>query len=285
MELTCQFDTRNLMRAQMILLRHTNTAPALIINRTALAVARTAQKLTWAVGQEKIDTELRVQTLPVVKIATRGPRKGTLIKTGKSVYVHDFPRSEAMMIVLARMQTPGISVSTDRPNFNLITGNRWALAKPTMTMRSGAKRIGQGLSNAAQFWAWVEQVADRMIAARHSSSGFLKHSWAAIIMRLLPFANDGGGTPDTGSHAVLLSGEVDAAKPGSAVVVCKISNTIGMNNPNSVLGEKYNKAAHEILEPVLQAAINSEFVGKLEYANKQEWARLEPELKELGMLI
>ncbi len=120
----------------------------------------------------------------------------------------------------------------------------------------------------------------------------MKHSWAAIIQKLIPYGGKAGGMGSFASagdfsdmKAVLLTGEVQPAMPGRAQVFCRCDNTMGMNNNNSVLGEKYNEAAHRVLEKPLADAIQIEFEGKLAYANQQEWAALEPELKALGVMV
>ena len=271
MELTFRVDTTNLMKAQKILMRHSNTAPARSINKTALFTIRKAQDLTWVVSQGTINTDLEVKVTP--RLAIAGKRKGKPLKSGAvDIEVPDW--SVGMMIVMARMN----------PNskYSLLTGNRWPVNR--IRIRDFAKAYGP--ENALRmFFDTIAPIAERMVRARHSSTGFLKHSWAAIIMKLLKVTNDGKGAPDWGAHAVLMSGDVEPAKPGYPMAVCVVSNTLGMKNDNVVLGEKYNKAAHDFLEPILQVAINQEFWGKLEYANKQEWAKLEPELRLLGIQV
>ena len=271
MELTCRVDTTNLMRAQKILMRHSNTAPAHAINKTALYVIRKAQELTWAVSQNRINTDLEVKVTP--RLAIAGKRKGLPLKSGATdIDVPDW--SVAMMIVMARMNP--------KSKYSQKTGNRWPVTP--IKIRDFAKAYGD--ENALRmFFDAIAPIAERMVRSRHSSTGFLKHSWAAIITKLLKVTSDGQGAPDVGPHSVLLSGDVTPAKPGYPWTVCTVSNTLGMHNGNAVLGEKYNRAAHDLLEPILQTAVNQEFWSKLKYANKQEWARLEPELAALGVVV
>lgn len=274
------------MAATAIWMRHSSRSPARCVNSTALAVVRDAQKRTRFVSPAQINTEMMVTTTPQVNL------NGKLSKDkSKQNAVMNFmsgPDGEvnaAMMIVISRMQTPGINQTTGRPNFNLLTGNRWALARPNFSAGKFTRAYGESGAAMAKelFWAWVKDKAEQMVRARRSSSKFLLHSWAAIIQKLLPFASDGGGMGDYGmSRSVLLSGEVSPAKEGSALAVCRVDNTIGMDSGNSVMDEKHNAAAHRVLVPALEAAIKAEFQDKMEKMNAKEWAKDEPELRLLG---
>lgn len=288
MDLTCRLDTTKLNQVQAILLRHSNTAPARSINKTALYVIRKAQELTPVVSQSAIDSDMNVTTSPGItkagKISTAKDRQHETVAFGNRApdATNSSAMNTAMRIVLARMHP------TSR--FSILTGNRWGIPKDAIPSfgrgRSTHKEFGGSATDSSSlFWAWVKQVAERMVKTRHSSTGFLKHSWAAIIYKLIPHAG-GGALPDIGELGGGANfGEVKPAVEGRSLAICRCDNTLGIGNANDVLSEKYNKAAHRILEPVLQRAIDIEFKGKMEYASKQEWAKDEQELRALGMLV
>ena len=288
MELTCSVDTTNLNKAQAILLRHSNNVPARSINKTALFVIRKAQELTPVVSQATIDSDMNVTTSPAVlksgKLSKDKSRQHEVVVFDNRTPTPDdvSAMNTAMRIVLARLH-PTSRYSSE-------TGNRWGSPPGVIPNfgrgRSTHRTFGGSATDARTlFWAWVKQVAERMVKARHSSTGFLKHSWAAIIYKLIPFAG-GGGLPDVGDRGEWMNfGEVKPAMEGYAIVYCRCDNTMGIGNQNDVMSEKYNKAAHEILEPVLQQAIDLEFKSKLAYANSKEWAKDEPSLAALGLLV
>lgn len=137
--------------------------------------------------------------------------------------------------------------------------------------------------SAAMFWGWVKQVAERMIRARHSSTGFLKKSWIDLKVSILPFAL---GKSQSSALISTDYSEVDPAKEGYALAVCRVSNNLGVGKKTTKeLSEKYNQANHDIAEPRIQLAINREFNKKMALAAKQEWVNDEPELKLLGLQV
>ena len=279
MELSCHLDTRNLQRAQALFLQHSKTNPAQSINKTALFVIRKTQQDTPFVSQGQIDTDMNVTTSPEVTLAGRlskdkTKQHGTVNFQNRTPTAADVSAmNTAERIVLAKMHP------TSR--FNLLTGNRWAITPPD---------FGRGRQRATDsgtlFWKWVRDVAARMVKARHSSTHFLQQSWTAIIYKLLPHVPPSyRGGPIANNGKVLLTGEVEAARPGSALAVCKVTNTLGFQGPSKVLNEKHNDAAIGIMVPILQRVINQEFEGKMAYAAKQGWVEKRNDLSALGYLV
>ena len=122
-----------------------------------------------------------------------------------------------------------------------------------------------------------------MVRARHSSTGFLKKSWIDLKVSLLPFAL---GKADAPGVVVTQYSEVKPAKEGNAVAVCAVSNMLGVGmRTTKELSEKYNEANHQIGGRRLQAAIDREFEAKMKIAASREWAKDEPELRLLGMMV
>lgn len=279
MEVTCKVDASNLMAAQKILIRHSKRSPARCINSTAYHVIKDVVEANGGfpvVAQSRIDSDMQVAVTPIV--STRGPRKGLPLKDGTSdVEVPDM--SAAMLIVIARMN----------PNskYSLSTGNRWPVATQGgwhAMIRGFAKAYGSQNAMAMAMDA-IRPIAERMVKARHSSTGFLKKSWIDLKVALLPFAM-GQTNPFGGSGMISKYSDISPAKEGSSMAVCRVSNTLGVSYETTAeLSEKYNEANHRIAEPRIQEAINREFQKKVELAEKQEWARDEPELRMLGMLV
>lgn len=277
MQLTCTFDTRNLNRAQMILLRHSKRSPARCINSTAYHVIKDVVEAGGGfpvVTQGRIDTDMNVITSPKILDSGKLSRSETSLTflnrtpTAKDVSAIN----TAERIVLARMHP------TSR--FSLSTGNRWPAIPPDFGRGRGA---GAGTDRITLFWKWVRETAERMVRARHSSTGFLKKSWIDLKVSLLPFAL---GKADAPGVVVTQYSEVKPAKEGNAVAVCAVSNMLGVGmRTTKELSEKYNEANHQIGGRRLQAAIDREFEAKMKIAASREWAKDEPELRLLGMMV
>jgi hypothetical protein len=265
------------MKAQMILMRHSKRSPARCINSTAYHVIKDVVESNGGfpvVSQGTIDSDMQVTSTP--KVSTRGPRKGQALASGAAdVEVPDM--SVAMKIVIARMNPAS--------KYSLSTGNRWPVATQGgwhAMIRGFAKAYGS--QNAfAMAMDVIRPIAERMVKARHSSTGFLKKSWIDLKVSILPFAM--GNSVSSAMIATDYS-EVTPAKEGNPMAVCTVSNTLGVGNRTTrELSEKYNEANHRIAEPRIQAAINREFDKKVKMADAQEWARDEPELRVLGLLV
>lgn len=272
MEVTCNVDVSNLMRAQVILMRHSSRTPARCLNSTAYHVIKDVVEAGSGfpvVAQGTIDADMEVTVTP--KIAMSGKRKGLPYKNGATdIEVPDM--SAAMLIVMARMNPDS--------KYSRMTGNRWPV--PRIRIKDFARTYGD--ANAMQmFFEVIRPIAERMVRARHSSTGFLKKSWIDVKVALAPFAM--GKSTATGVISTDYS-EVKPAKPGGPLAVCVVSNTLGVGlKTTKELSESYNEANHRIAEPRLQAAINREFNSKMQLASTKEWRDSEPELKTLGLLV
>ena len=130
------------------------------------------------VSQSTIDSDMQVTVTPIVSAGSKGQTNIT----------SNVEKTRAMMIVVARMH----------PNskYSMETGNRWPVAIP-MSGLGVSRGSGFGpfmpspldrMAAKLNFWNFVEQVAERMVKARHSSTGFLKKSWIDLKVALLPFA-------------------------------------------------------------------------------------------------
>ena len=256
-----RLDTTNLMKAMAVFRRYYKTAPSLMVNKTALAVIYDAQRNTPFVSLGKISSDMQVSVVKMVP--TRGVRKGaTQIVMNEDVTV-------AMKIVMARMSL--------KSKYSMETGNRWPLEKIKVSGMSPQAR-------ARWFFHLVEERAEKMVRARRSSPHFLEASWTPIIMKLKTVVKSAISTKVLNSGSkVLLTGNVDLAKPGSSMAVCKIENTLGLGNKNTTLKKKYNDAAHRILEPILQRSMDKEAMSKLKKAFDDGFLDVRTLTKEFGL--
>jgi len=276
MDLTARVDTSNLMRAQAILLRHSRRSPARCVNSTAYHVIKDVVDAGGGfpvVSQSTIDTDMQVTVTPVVSAGS----------SGEVNIVGNVEKTRAMMIVVARMH----------PNskYSLETGNRWPVPLPDSGLGvSRGASFGpfkpsplDRMAARINFWNYVEQVAERMVKARHSSTGFLKKSWIDVRQALYPFTKSDS---PFGGGIITQFADIKPSKEGSAIAVCQVSNTLGVNyDTTQELADKYNLANHRIAEPRIQAAVNREFDAKMKIAAAKEWAADEPELRALGLLV
>ena len=279
MEVTCRMEMSNLMAAQKILMRHSSRSPARCINSTAYHVIKDVADGFPVVAQSTIDTDMEVTVTP--KLVMQGTRAGQPLKSGETdIEVPDM--SAAMLITIARMNP--------QSKYSLSTGNRWPIPFPGgwhafIKQFAMPKDYRHGIPNGSAFALALDAIrpiAERMVRARHSSTGFIKKSWIDLKVALLPFALGTGGS------ATIVSdySEVEPAKEGNPLAVCTVSNVLGVGNRTTKeLSEKYNQANHQIAEPRLRDAIQREFDKKVKLADAQEWAKNEPELRTLGLYV
>lgn len=275
MKITTKIDSTNLNQGLRLLQQgYTRRTPAIAVNTAGYMVAR---RTLWAMPSTpmaKIDTELGVTVTPIVP--THGVRKGSTNITMNS-NSFDKEKNLAMMIVVSRMHQPGISRASGKPNFNLLTGNYWAIGMPAT-------------SDSAAFWNWVEDAAERMVRARHSSTSFLKSCWIPAIKALEPYAakSAGGGTaplPPPSMKYIADSGYAKPAQIGQTQAMCEIGNSAGVGGKNSVLNQKHNDALWRVAVPVLQRAINDEAQSIMQHVADIEWKRDQAKLARSGLLL
>jgi len=284
MEVYCEIDTTNLSAAiDRLLNGFTKRTPAIAANTAALFVIRGTQEKTPVTTIGRIDTEMNVITSP--KVLKNGKLSKDKTKQNEVVNLMaggDGELNAAMSIVIARTHPTS--------NYNVLTGNRWALQAPSFNAGKFTKAYGEsGKAMAAQlWWQWVRDAATRMVKARHSSVAFLKASWTESIARLIPnvpsrFRGDVSGFSQ--GRRVLMSSPAVPAREGETNAVCRVSNTLGVDNANSVLGDKYNEAAHRILEPVLQNQIDNEAWSTMQRVHALELESERAMLAKYGLIL
>ena len=236
--------------------------PQLCVDSAAYAVAARAFELTPAVSVAKIDSDLG--TIVTVKVGKRGQplsaksSKNVMKRGGKmGDVVQDVPLSVLIIIAQARYGS----------KYNESTGYRFARGSNPF---AGVSRA-EGLSA-------MRGAENRLINARHSSTGFLRLGWVAVKKMLR--SKFYGGSPPVDD---MFDGDDAPAAFGTAYsntsgheANCTIENLIGTvpgtqgyNAPN------YNRALLEKGTAPLQQAIDEVALEKMQHVFKKEMALLE----------
>ena len=242
MQMTVNLDTAKFTQAFNLLHQKTsNPAPAL--HRAVAFVIRDAKARTPVTSQSRIDQELSVMGIPV--ISKKGARAGLPLKNGKKTYEFA-PNGLGIAVMLARLKRYS--------SYNVLTDMKYAIDRASFS--PGMGRAG--------FWARLELRAQAMVKGRHSSTGFFKISWNALLAKIAPYvdvkyqgavmtwAGQGGAVaPDLG--------EFTPARPGEPKAICVVYNWLGSDDRYPTISAIRNMAAHKILDPVLEEAIQSEY--------------------------
>lgn len=264
----CSVDTRNLVGALNVLRQYSRQEPSESLHRAVAFTIKDAKDHTPFTEISQIDTDLSVQTTPV--LSTRGKRKGLPLKSGKS-NVAVTEGGLATKIVLARLHRYS--------NYNLLTDQKYALDKASFSPGAGE----------AGFWAKVEQVAQRMAKSRHSSTHFFQVSWNAVLAALAPFVPSsyrGAVLTWSGGRQVPAElGYVSPARANDPQAVCVIENRLGMDDEFPTISAIRNMAAHRILEPVLQSSINNQYEKAMAQIAKQRLLDRRPSLAVYGVKV
>jgi hypothetical protein len=232
-------DTTALDRAMDLANEWSSSAPAYLVARTAQRIVSKTIKYTPSVSVGTIDAELDVAYAPGKTPGgklSRQVSKARLLP-GKDQNTERQDEPLAYLIQLARM-APG-------SNYNRLTNNRWRLPGG-FTMLKGLDSVDRT--------AVLQQLAERMIKARHSSTHFLVSGWASAAKKLYNLL---GSYIRGDSEAPPLedgfSDKTVSPKPnmsdlryssGQEVAQVVVSNMIGMvdSSVNGSNADNYNKA-------------------------------------------
>lgn len=254
------------MEAHRVLHVYSTTAPSEALAKAVAFVVKDAKDHTYFTTTSKIDTELQVQTTPV--IATRGRNAGQPLRSGRKNYAVT-EGGLATKIVLARLNPYS--------NYNILTDRRYWLPRFGFSP-------GQGV---AGFWKKVEQVAQRMVAARHSSIKFFLQSWNAVIGALAAIvpANYTDYFNRVAGKTNPALGAASSTGMSTNNVTITIENRLGMDSRYPTINAIRNMSAHQQLVPVLQAAIDRNFEKQMQLIAKKKLLDLSPQLKALGLNV
>ena len=129
-----------------------------------------------------------------------------------------------------------------------------------------------------------------MVSARHSSTHFLMQSWNPVIAALVPFvpsrfqAHFRNVAGKAAKRNISNMGGASMAGQGTTNATLTIENKMGMAGRNPTLDAKRNAAAHRILGPVLQSAIDRNFQTQMKIAAERGLLDLSPRLRQLGFM-
>lgn len=274
MHVTCTIDASNLNRGLAILQNgYTKRTPAIAVNSAAYMVASFTFSKMPVTSQQTIDTDMQITTTPI--IPTRA------VKKGETNITSNVQRTAAMMIVVSRF--------SPNSKYSKLTGNYWPLTKPDLSS------VPKGLRGVA-FWNWVEEAAERMVRARHSSTGFLKICWIPALRTLSPFVANSikvaaskyraaSGLRGRTSREIPDSGWSKPARVGTTLAYAEIANAAGVGGRNAILDSKHNDALWRVTPPILQRAINDETANVFKQIAKEELKRDRNYLKAVGFIV
>lgn len=268
---SCRIDTTNFMKAQAIIRQHSRQKPAEGLNRAVAHVVREAQKNTPLTSTGRIDTKLQVTTNPVISKKWKITKKSVIgVRQHKLAKGSQGPKFVPLAALIIQAQVLRVdNAARSQPGMsriNRMTSGRYA--RMSSPFRGVSRRTGAAKMRAA---------ISRMVKAGHSSVGFFKQSWTGILKALNP---KGGGPPTDNTIGI-----ASPATPGTAVATCVIENRLGMDGRWPALDARRNAAAHRILAPALQNAINSEFHKSMELIDKKGWNEAKPTLAQLGFVV
>ena len=259
------------MAAQRIIAQHIKTAPTESLPRAVAFVVKDAKDRTPVTPVSRIDTELQVKTTPI--LVTRGSRTGVPRKDKKSTIEVGDRDTLAIKIQLARLNPYS--------NYNILTDRRYALSRSSFSPGMGA----------GGFWSKLQIVAQRMVKRRHSSSGFFKISWNAVLGALAPLVpSQYRGAVETwsGKEGRKVSASLGSAQMSgkdTSRVSIKIDNLVGMDPKYPTISEIRNMEAHRTLGPALQRAIDANFIKQMDLIAKKGWRDKAPQLRGLGVMV
>jgi hypothetical protein len=257
---TCTVDVSSLNEALDEAMYFSSRTPQLCVDSAAYAVADRAYELTPAVTVSKIDADLG--TIVTVKVGKRGKPLSArysknVMKSGGRMgdIVRNVPLS---VLIIAAQAKPG-------SNYNLLTGHRWM--RPANPFAGVNRAAGRAAMRAAE---------NRLINARHSSTGFLRLGWVTV-KRLLRAGFYGGPPPtdgDEGAGTIDFGTTYSESAPGLVSrtienLVGNVPGMVGNNAPN------YQRALIEKGEGPLQQAVDEVAAEKMDYVFEKELALLE----------
>lgn len=235
---------------------------------SAALICLDAQELTPATDLATIDADMEVIAFPEI---LKSGRPSTNKRKQRFELAFAANRSLAEMIVVSRMH-PGSKYSME-------TGNRWPVPVP-QTKGTDA------------FWVEVQDIAERMVRRRYSSTHYLQHGWSPAINQLLRDPGYFAGRSKVQQRAQsqvaalntmppdALGGAIVAETEDSCSVTCE--NRVGQGGRSEVLNQTHQAALIEKGLPPAQAAIDAE--ATVMAAKVQEYIDREMPVAFAGML-
>ena len=243
-KITIKLDTRGLNASLTALAEKSRRLPSFLVNSSCKRIAWDASQMMPVVPVSQIESEMEATVTP--GILKSGARSTAKKRAREEVSLPTGGRGVAAMIVVASMH-PG-------SKYNLWTGN--------VFQRAMIKTQGR-----AAFWTAIDLIAQRMVKARFSSSGFFKTAAMAVWTIFQPATSRNPAVSlaaQTGFDALPGAGNVSKriGKIAGGVVatgtgpVARASFWVAATEPESK-GSK-PKALYTIAQPVWERAIAAE---------------------------
>ena len=231
-------DVSSITKAIALATRSTSQKMEKLLINTAFYTAVKARNYTPFVSISTIDQEMEVTVTPVI---SAGAKKGE--KNITSNKKAPFTLTIAQKIVLARMN-PGSA-------FNIATSGRWQILYQNLRGIGGFRIL--------------EEIAERMIRARHSSTHFLQSGWKSVIQQIktdcarLQEGNQEQINENTlNSLEVSELGNMRRGGMGTPTQFVTITNMVGMTSGHPNLDQEHNNALIAHGTPALQRACDEQ---------------------------
>jgi hypothetical protein len=289
MNVTCRIDTTNWMAAHQVLHRYAIN-PSESLHKAVAFVLKDAKENTPVVDPATIVSELGVLVTP--RLGKRG--QPLSIKSAKNQIYDAIPGGSGKR---APSKFNDVDKFPDVPLSWLIVMARANPDSGYNQRNSGRYMIPGGSIFKGQprssFAAIMQGYVSRMTKQRRSSTGFFKISWNALLKAIaayvpsnykatvLKWAGGNGGKQFVRDEL----GTFTPARQNTPYTTCMIENNLGMEGVYPELDKQRNEAAHRILEPVLQAAIDRNFHKQVEIAAQRGLLDKSPELRLLGFNV
>ena len=271
-QIKMQLNTPDLQVSLRQLQQKTGKLPSYLVNRAVFSIADKVVKTMPKVDPGTIDADLDVvKVTPSGKIPkATNPKNSRILGFREPTVGGGFNVSYAWMIVLARMYPAGTTKTGDfkgKMNYMKWTGGLRPLSKPDT-------------HGSAAFWQWVSEHAERMVKARHSSTGFFRMT-AQVIRMIFSEAIQ----KNSSRLLSVLSQASAEALPGGDKLSSKIGTLAGARaaagnqltaratfwvatSEADTKGEKKG-AIFRIAQPIWQAAVDAEAASIRQYATEE----------------
>lgn len=269
---TVRIDAGNWLRGQMLLSTRSKTLPSESLARAVAFVVKDARDHTPFVTVGQIDTELSVTVTPT--IGARGKplkNKKTYLTTGlgQRHTPDEHPTIPLTWLIIGARARPG-------SNYNQVTGQRWQIT-------GGHPYKGHSVS---EFGAIMAGLVDKMTKGRHSGSHFFQATWGPVLAALVPLmpARYQGYFTRISGRAARDIGRAQLRSAGASATL-QIENRVGMSGAYPNYDRQVNEAAHRVLVPVLQSAIDRNYHAQMSEIAKRGLIDLQAPLRALGYVV
>lgn len=275
---TLKVDSHNWLQGQILLRQNSKTLPGEALARAVGFVVKDARDHTPFVTMGKIDTELAVEVIPMIGARGKPLKNKKFYKTsglGQRRSPDAHPSVPLTWLIIGARAKPG-------SNYNQITGGRWQIS-------GGHPFKGHSVS---EFGSIMAKYIDKMVKGRHSGTHFFQASWGPVLAALAPlvpqkykdyFSRIAGKKAFKETRIDIGTAQLTGA--GTTQATLKIENRVGMSGEYPGYDQQVNAAAHRVLEPVLQRAIDANYIQQMQEAGRRGLLDSGPALRSMGFNV